>query len=195
MKEKIGQALQKKIDEMMAKGEYDEHLIKQMTLINHADICTIDSFCLRIVKEYFARVELDCAFGIADDTEMKIIKHDVMDQVMEMCYEDESVVPGFDRLIMTFARNESDSAVPDIVERIIKVISSYPEPKKWLAQAADDPVHLHQTQTVTLALAGSKASGCLFQLFARSKIGEGDIQLLPLHLHIDADQPFRFRQL
>ena len=54
MKEKIGQALQKKIDEMMAKGEYDEHLIKQMTLINHADICTIDSFCLRIVKEYFA---------------------------------------------------------------------------------------------------------------------------------------------
>ena len=31
MKEKIGQALQKKIDEMMAKGEYDEHLIKQMT--------------------------------------------------------------------------------------------------------------------------------------------------------------------
>ena len=75
----------------MAKGEYDEHLIKQMTLINHADICTIDSFCLRIVKEYFARVELDCAFGIADDTEMKIIKHDVMDQVMEMCYEDESV--------------------------------------------------------------------------------------------------------
>lgn len=137
MKEKIGQALQKKIDEMMAKGEYDEHLIKQMTLINHADICTIDSFCLRIVKEYFARVELDCAFGIADDTEMKIIKHDVMDQVMEMCYEDESVVPGFDRLIMTFARNESDSAVPDIVERIIKVISSYPEPKKWLAQAAD----------------------------------------------------------
>ena len=41
-----------------------------------------------------------------------------MDQVMEMCYEDESVAPGFDRLIMTFARNESDSAVPDIVERI-----------------------------------------------------------------------------
>ena len=27
--------------------------------------------------------------------------------------------------------------MPDIVERIIKVISSYPEPKKWLAQAAD----------------------------------------------------------
>ena len=51
MKEKVGKALQKKIDEMSDAGEYDEHLIRQMTLINHAEICTIDSFCLRIVKE------------------------------------------------------------------------------------------------------------------------------------------------
>jgi len=33
------------------------------------------------VEGIFGGGELDCAFGIADDTEMKIIKHDVMDQV------------------------------------------------------------------------------------------------------------------
>ena len=71
MKEKIGDALQKKVDAMMARGEHDEHLIRQMTLINHANICTIDSFCLQIVKEYFAKVELDSAFDIADDMAFK----------------------------------------------------------------------------------------------------------------------------
>lgn len=137
MKEKIGQALSRKIDEMMSRGEHDEHLIKQMTLINHADICTIDSFCLRIVKEYFSRVELDCAFTIADDTEMKIIRHDVMDQVMEMCYEDDQLVPGFKKLVRSFARNESDGSIPEIVDRIVKVISSYPEPYVWLEKARE----------------------------------------------------------
>ena len=66
-----------------------------MTLINHAEICTIDSFCLHIVKEYFAKVQLDSAFDIADKTEMEIIKKDVMDKVMESCYQDENLVTGF----------------------------------------------------------------------------------------------------
>lgn len=135
MKEKIGAALQKKIDEYMANGIYDEHLIKQMTLINHAEICTIDSFCLHIVKEFFAKVQLDSAFDIADKTEMEIIKKDVMDKVMESCYENEDLVPGFIKLIRTFAVKERDTEVPKLVEHLVQVISSYPDRHGWISDA------------------------------------------------------------
>lgn len=149
MKEKIGDALQKKVDAMMARGEHDEHLIRQMTLINHANICTIDSFCLQIVKEYFAKVELDSAFDIADDTEMKILSHEVMDNVLERCYEDPELVKGFGTLVKTFARKESDMAIPELVNSVVSVISSYPEPHKWIesARKALDPGVTHETGT------------------------------------------------
>lgn len=135
MKEKIAKALQAKTDDMQKKGEHDEHLIKQSTLIGHADICTIDSFCLKIVKEYFARVDIDSAFDIADDTEMKLIRKDVMDAVFESCYSDMELVPGFERLVRTFAKKERDTELSDIIFRIERVISSYPEPDEWLSQA------------------------------------------------------------
>ncbi|MDD6404809.1 MAG: UvrD-helicase domain-containing protein, partial [Clostridiales bacterium] len=137
MKEKVGKALQKKIDEMSAAGEYDDHLIRQMTLINHAEICTIDSFCLRIVKEYFSRVQLDAAFDIADNAEMEIIRKDVLDNVMEMCYADDQLIPGFRQLVKTFARKEKDGAVTELVEKLVRIVSSYPEPYKWLQNARD----------------------------------------------------------
>ena len=137
MKEKISAALQKKIDEYMANGIYDEHLIKQMTLINHAEICTIDSFCLHIVKEYFAKVQLDSAFDIADKTEMEIIKKDVMDQVMESCYQDEDLVPGFIKLVRTFAVKERDTEVPALVTHLMQVISSYPDRHGWIRDARE----------------------------------------------------------
>ena len=135
MKEKIRAALQKKIDDYMAKGIYDEHLIKQMTLINHAEICTIDSFCLHIVKEYFSKVQLDSAFDIGDKTEMEIIKKDVLDQVMESCYADENLVPGFIKLVRTFAVKERDTAVPELVNHLMLVISSYPDRHSWIQDA------------------------------------------------------------
>lgn len=137
MKEKVGKALQKKIDEMSDAGEYDEHLIRQMTLINHAEICTIDSFCLRIVKEYFSRVQLDAAFDIADNAEMEIIRKDVLDNVMEMCYADDQLIPGFRQLVKTFARKEKDGAVTELVEKLVRIVSSYPEPYRWLQDARD----------------------------------------------------------
>lgn len=132
MKEKISRELQKRID---GDGVCDEHLIRQLTLINRADICTIDSFCLRIVKEYFSRLELDSAFDIGDGTEMELLRRDVMDAVLERCYADETLVPGYNLLVGCFARKERDEAVAELVFKTAGVISSCPEPYKWLDSA------------------------------------------------------------
>ena len=49
MKERILDAIYKKLDE----NPDDEHLQKQIMLLSKANICTIDSFCLDVVKNNF----------------------------------------------------------------------------------------------------------------------------------------------
>lgn len=129
MKEKIADVLAKKAEEM----PYDEHIVKQQALISRAKICTIDSFCLGIVKDYFNIVGIDSNFDIADNAEMELIKADVMNEVLEECYLENNTE--FIRLINAFARKESDKQVSDLVENIYKVSSSFPRPMIWLDNA------------------------------------------------------------
>ena len=49
MRERILNAIYKKIDD----NPEDERLQKQVTLLNKASICTIDSFCLDVVRNNF----------------------------------------------------------------------------------------------------------------------------------------------
>ena len=45
------------IDEKLAETPEDENLQRQLTLLNKASICTIDSFCLEIVRNNFFEIE------------------------------------------------------------------------------------------------------------------------------------------
>ncbi len=129
MKAKIADALSDKAEEM----PYDEHIVKQMALLGRCEITTIDSFCLGIVKDYFNAVGIDSNFDIADKPEMELIKSDVMDEVLEECYEESS--EDFIRLVKSFSRKESDKIITEMVEKIYGISSSFPRPSCWLACA------------------------------------------------------------
>lgn len=129
MKEKIADVLSKRAEEM----PYDEHLVKQLALISRAEITTIDSFCLGVVKDHFNVVDIDSSFDIADGPEMELIKSDVMDEVMEECYQEAD--PEFIHLADSFSLKESDRILTEMVEKIYKVSSSFSRPELWLDNA------------------------------------------------------------
>ena len=54
MKERIRAAIEKQLEE----NQEDEHLQRQASLIHHAQITTIDSFCSYVVKNYFHLIDL-----------------------------------------------------------------------------------------------------------------------------------------
>ena len=54
MRERVLKAIYKKIDE----NPTDEKLQRQVTLLNKASICTIDSFCLDVVKNNFFEIDI-----------------------------------------------------------------------------------------------------------------------------------------
>ena len=62
MRERIRDAIEKKLEE----GE-NEHLERQLTLVHHAQITTIHSFCQYVIRNYFHLIDLDPAFRIGDE--------------------------------------------------------------------------------------------------------------------------------
>ena len=132
MRERIGDAVERALKEQPE----NEHLQRQLTLIHNAQITTIDSFCLYIIRNHFHEIDLEPNFRIGDEGELKLLKEDVLSHVLSRNYEE--MTPQFKRLADGYAPGRSDEALAGMVLQLYEFSRSYPWPKKWLAAAAKD---------------------------------------------------------
>ncbi len=82
MKSRISKA----IDDLISR--YPENLFyrRQQLLLGSADICTIDSFCSRIVRDNFFRLGVNRDFRVGTNTELLEIRRRVMSDIIEEYY-------------------------------------------------------------------------------------------------------------
>ncbi len=126
MKERIGAAIEKKVSEMPE----NLHLQKQMTLIHSAQITTIHSFCLNVIRNHFNTIDLDPSFRIADDAELVLMKSDVIEDLLEAYYEKSE--EDFLNFIESFSSGKSDAAIEGLILKLYDFSMSYPWPEEWL---------------------------------------------------------------
>ena len=127
MRERVLDAIYKKLDEDLE----NEHLQRQITLLNKASICTIDSFCLEVVRNNFYELEnISPNFRIADTTEIELLKQEVIEDIFEKKYEEEN--ENFIKLINTYTSYRDDTPLKDLILKIYTYIGSSPFPEKWL---------------------------------------------------------------
>lgn len=127
MRERVSQAIEKRLE---ADPE-SSRLQRQATLVHNAQITTIDSFCLYVVRNYFQTIDLEPSFRIADPGELQLLKADVAQEVMEQCYQQKS--EGFLRLADRYATAKSDAALVEFMMRLYDFSQSYPWPEEWLS--------------------------------------------------------------
>ena len=84
MRERIGNALENALKE----NPDDEHLQRQLSLLHNAQITTIDSFCLYVIRNHFHEIDLEPNFRIGDEGELKLLKEDVLAKVLLKNYEE-----------------------------------------------------------------------------------------------------------
>ena len=82
MRERILNALYKEID----KDPMNTRLRKQIVLLNKASICTIDSFCLDVIRNNFFEIGISSNFRIADNTELELLKQETLEETFEEMY-------------------------------------------------------------------------------------------------------------
>lgn len=127
MRERILDAIYKKLEEYPE----NENLQRQITLINKASICTIDSFCLEVVRNNFFELDnISPNFRIADTTEIELLKQEVIEDIFEEKYENQD--EDFSKLINTYTSYRDDAPLKELVLKIYSYIQSSPFPEEWL---------------------------------------------------------------
>ena len=63
---------------------------RQTSLIHNAQITTIDSFCLFIIRNNFNEIGIDPGFRVADEGEIKLLESDVMGKLLEEAHTEPS---------------------------------------------------------------------------------------------------------
>ena len=129
MKERVAKALEKALQE----NPSDVRLQQQAALVQNAQITTIDSFCLYVLRNHFHEIGLEPNFRIGDEGELKLLREDVMTGLFEQCYEEKH--PGFLHLISCYGTSRSDAPVRDMIFKLYSYAQSYPWPKQWLLEA------------------------------------------------------------
>ena len=132
MRERISRVL----NERLVADPENEHLQRQATLLYNAQITTIDSFCLFILRNQFHTIGLDPGFRIAEEGEMKLLRADVLSEVIEAAYAAEN--PAFLNCMEYFSSGSRDDAVEKEVFKLYDFAMSMPFPEEWLLERKED---------------------------------------------------------
>lgn len=131
MRERIHNALMERLDD----EPDNEHLQRQLVLLMNAQITTIHSFCLYLVRNHFEMVDIDPSFRLGDEGEMKLLKNDILDEMLEDYYSEAR--EEFIEMIEAMTSQRKDDTIKEYVLSIYEFAMSYPWPKEWLKTARE----------------------------------------------------------
>ena len=126
MRERVGAAIENALEQ----EPYNQHLQRQLTLVHNAQITTIDSFCIRILRDHFHKIDLEPGFRIADEGELKLLREDVCEAVLEEFYQ--KADPEFLRFADSYSGAKNDLQIKEMILKLYNYAESYPWPKEWL---------------------------------------------------------------
>ena len=131
MKQEISDEIKKRI----LSDKTNNHLARQLTLLSNADICTIDSFCMKVVRSSFHVLGIDPDFKIADQNESELLRMAAIDEVFEQMYESDD--EAFYNLLECYAGQRGDDALVNVVLSLHDFVRTMPDYKEYLSKCID----------------------------------------------------------
>lgn len=127
MRQRMASALEEAIE----KDPTSKHLRRQLSLINKAQISTLHSFCLNIIRQYNYLLDIDPGFRIANDTEAALLRDDTMAEILEEAYAVENPQQIY-QLVDAFTSDRDDQAIEILISQLFEMSRVNPEPDQWL---------------------------------------------------------------
>lgn len=127
--------ISKKLSDALALDPSDHHLARQLTSLAGAKICTIDSYYLDLVKSNFQKLGIPAKFRLADETEFKILRSEVMNSVIERRYETDEAFSDYADAITTA---KGESKLSEVLLELADKIIPLPNGTKILEKNSND---------------------------------------------------------
>ena len=130
MKERLEVAIRQAAEN--ATGSDRQHLLKQLRLLNVANISTLHAFALRLIEQYHYTIDLDPQFRLSDDAERTLLMMAVYDGLLEEQYA-QDVDGRFARFAAQFVQGSGDDrALQDAVFTLFNFAMARPDTTTWL---------------------------------------------------------------
>ena len=132
MKDKISRAIQ----ERLSLEPENPHLQRQAVLVHQAQITTIHSFCLYLIRNHFEAIGLEPDFGVADEATMKLLSAEVMENLLEKAFKEAD--EDFAYMVEFICHTGRESVLEEYIRQLYDRAMSMPFPKSWLLERKKD---------------------------------------------------------
>ncbi len=137
MRHRLRSSLELRI-EQLERDDTDEtaekarNLRRQLNLLPRAMISTLHAFCKNVLQRYFYRIGLDPSFRIANETDLQMMRQDVLESILDKAYEDMPKEHPFWQLTETWGGRSDDRVIGERILALYDQARSQPWPKAWL---------------------------------------------------------------
>lgn len=134
MRHRLRESLGAEIHARREAGEDEraEYFDDQLALLDHAQISTLHSFCLELIRRHFHLLELDPQVRVLDDTQTRPMMYDVMERVMERHYDALGKDPV--RELVRRSGSPSDDPIRKLVMKMYAYQQARANPNVWLEE-------------------------------------------------------------
>lgn len=112
------------------------HIQRQSTLLHNAQITTIDSFSIFLIRNHFNEIGLDPAFRVADEGEIRLLQQDVLAALLEDKFAEKD--EAFENCVEYFCPGGKERVLEQYILNLSRYASSFPWPEEWLLERKKD---------------------------------------------------------
>ena len=128
--------IEKRIDEECRNNPQNIGLLLQKNLLNNAKICTIDSFCIDLVRENFDKLGIAPDFKIAEENDLKAINDEVLYSIINCYFEQDN--KDFLALLDLVGSEFDERNFIDLLLSVYNFSRQLPFPKVWYKEILEN---------------------------------------------------------
>lgn len=128
--EEMRSRIEARLNKEFAANPDNKFIYSQKLKLNNAKICTIDSFCIDLVREHFDYFEISPDFKIGDDSSVKKISDSVLNEILNE--EFEGGEPEFLALLNALCSRFDETDLKSAIIGLYDFSENLPFPKVWL---------------------------------------------------------------
>ena len=122
--------IEKRLFEECRKYPESTALLRQSRLISSAKICTIDSFCIELVRENFEKCGVEPDFKVSDGTDLSEIDNSVMSGLI--LEQIENPTPAFKKLLEITGCEYDEKKLSENIKKVFLYTRQLPFPERYI---------------------------------------------------------------
>ena len=112
---------------------------EQLARLYKAYISTIDSFALRVIREFFHMTDMEPSFGVADDVQCELLRREALSELFEDGFENDGLIEGgsFRAFLRLYSEERSDDTFMDGLLDAYSKLRTMPDYFDWAFAKAE----------------------------------------------------------